>query len=211
MFAESENPYASPALVETPDAPPPKVEVLETEEERIRRLHLSVETSIRTLGAVGYILAGVCGAIVASAGVTAIKEFLRVPNDFESLIVMVLWGLPAAAFFVEGRALRKLNRLAGNILAIAACLLIVVILGVILWAGAMPLLIAVPFAAYPVFLVRGRKGRMVFSDEYVRIRQQTPYMVYRPQAVQWTSRDMLLMLLVIAGATIFMLLVRWLR
>jgi len=198
MTTESENPYASPAIVVTPDVPPPKVEALETEEERIRRLHLSVETSIRTLGAVGYILGVLWGVLALS--------FVLQPRAYQFLVDAALWSMAAVGFFAEGHALRKLSQLAGNILAIAACLAIIAILCVILWTGATPLLISVPIAAYPIYLVRSKKGQFVFSQEYAKIRQQTPYMVYRPQAVQWTPGGALLILFFILTVILVMLL-----
>jgi len=173
---DEQNPYASPAIVESPTPP---VETVATEAEQVRRRLIATEESILSIGSLLYVIGALCGIVALICLAAGLNSMSWHPTWWMMIINGVLWGLASAAFFAVGHGLRQLQSWAGWLIAIAACLGFVAML-VLTWAtGAAALLVATPVFLYPIFLICGRKGQRVLTPEYAEIRHQTPHIRYR--------------------------------
>lgn len=151
----NENPYASP---EIRDASPLSTE---TEFERIRRKHINTETSLRTLGTLyyfGFIGCLAWGIIWLNApsdgdGVT------RLVNPAIALMLLILALVQLATGFAL-RKFRQWSRIPAGLLCI----------GGLFWFPAGTII-----NGYLLYLIFGKKGRMVFSSNYQEIVAATPH------------------------------------
>lgn len=175
-MTNSENPYASPSIVETTLQP---VQAVETEAEPIRRRLIATEESMLSMGSLMYLVGVLCGLVTLICLAAAIYSMSWHPTWWKMLVSAGLWGTASAAFLALGRGLRQLRSWAGWLIAIASCLAMVALLVEVLARGDAMALIAAPILACPILLVCGKKGRAVMSQEYAEIRRQTPHIQYR--------------------------------
>jgi hypothetical protein len=147
--------------------------------EQVRREHLKHEASIRAVGMLYVLLAtilslsGLLGAIglffSSSAGAAnPAGGQVRIAAASASISL----GL-AAVLFVVGFGLRRLNPSA----RIAAA----VLSGI----GLLGFPVGTLINGYILWLLLSRKGKRVFSDEYRRIRAETPHIRYRTPVWPW--------------------------
>lgn len=174
-MADSDNPYATPAIVETALQP---VQALETEAERIRRRLIATEESMLSIGSLMYLVGALCGLVTLICLAAAIYSMPWHPTWWKMLVNDALWGTATTAFLAVGRGLRQLQSWAGWLIAIASFLAFVAMLVEVLVTGDAMTLIAAPILVYPTLLVCGKKGRVVVSPEYAEIRRQTPHIQY---------------------------------
>lgn len=185
------NPYAPPeASLE--EARPSGVPADLTEAERIRRLYLNHEWSIRSLG--GLHLIGAVFYIVVVIGV--VVEGIRgrggagdVPSSLPAIGIFGLVFLGGIGFNVAlGLGLRGLKNWARwlEVVIIGLFLLArVLMFGLIAVGGAgmvfglLPLVMPVLILGYVLYLLLSAKGRVVFSPDYQEIIALTPHVKYK--------------------------------
>ncbi|HEY1048759.1 MAG TPA: hypothetical protein VGE39_03350 [Prosthecobacter sp.] len=172
---EEFNPYAAP-----------KAEVIQqhTEAESIRREFIRHETSIRSLGCL-YWLAAVVFSSVLVVGLVNVQSM-----PLRHLAYMLVQAVLAAAI---GRGLRTLQRWAGILAALWACV------GMALGLASLPFgAISMVISAYIIFLMVGTKGRRVLTPEYRAIVLETPHVKPRTSVVVWVLLALLLAFLAAA-------------
>lgn len=179
----TENPYQAPVSLEPqPDAP--------TDPGSIRRKHINHESSIRSIGLLYYLGAGIWGLI----SLTPLSFISRLPNDqvvtgstvSQLFIFFLICAALATLMFFTGRGLRTLagwGRGLGFILAILG--LIAIPIGTIL-------------SLYLLYLLISKKGHMVFSPEYQEIIAATPDIKSRTSLVVWVIFGLVILLLALA-------------
>jgi len=168
----SENPYAAPATA-------PENLTLSSSEEDARQEHFSTESSIKSIGLL-YYLASIAG-IIATVG-SVLVAFTGEPEAFVTLFVFVIL---APLFVFVGHGLRKFKPWARAVATFFSCVgLLAIPLGTII-------------NAYFLYLLWGKKGRMIFTPEYQKIITATPHLKYRTSKTAWVA--LLIFILALAG------------
>lgn len=163
---------------ESPLLPPP------ADAEAIRKKHLNHEASVRSIGTLymlGAVLVVLMGAALVARGV------LLPPTNEDANVIFVFsvaYMATGAVQFVIGRGLRdfaKSARIGGILLSCIG-------------------LLAIPFgtliSGYFIYILAGRKGKYIFSDEYQSIRSATTQISYRTSLIAWVLAAALIFLLI---------------
>lgn len=171
MDAEPEhvNPFASPLAEEGavgPDAPS-EIAALEA----IRREHLSREASIKSVGLL-YLIPAAIGALMSvvmvfGAVVAVTSGEVGLGEGAAMLGAMLLYAGLSVLFWWIGSGLRRLN---------PAVRIWTIVLSVI---GLLGIPIGTLINGYILWLVAGRTGRYIFSDEYRGVIAATPHIRYK--------------------------------
>lgn len=128
----------------------------------IRNEYLSHEAAVKSIGSL-YYLSAFFFAVATIAFLTVMDgEGAHLPRWFS--LMFLGFGM---AFAWMGRAMRRLDATARIPVAIVAGL------------GLFNPPVGTLINGYILYLVFGRKGRMVFSEEYAAVREATPEIVYR--------------------------------
>lgn len=168
-MSQAVNPYAAPtAKVDDVGANP--------EAEAIRQAHIGHEASIKAVGALYYLGAGIAvlagGSFLASGadagGLGAIMLAFGVAGLF------VGWGL---------RALRRWSQVVGSVMAAF---------------GLLGFPVGTIINLYILYLFLSKKGRTVFSPEYQDVIAATPHVKYRTSIIVWIFLALILGLLLFA-------------
>jgi hypothetical protein len=160
----SENPYAAP---QTFDAAP----ILDSDAEIIRKEHIKTEASIKSVG----ILYFIGGAFLLFAGIIG----LTTPPVVEGVaglaeqVTAIIFLILGIFQFILGAAVRKLKPWSRVGTGIASGI------------GLLGFPVGTLINAYILYLVFGRKGKMVFSPEYKEIIAATPHIKYRTPKIVW--------------------------
>jgi len=176
---EPTNPYAPPmAEVATSLGAPSNAEA-------IRREHINHEASLKALGLL-YLLSAVgtlvAGAILVIAGVSGTGDEDLVFSLGIGTLMIVLTG----AYFWVGSGLRRLdNKVKTGATILAAFGMLSVPFGTL-------------FGAYLLYLMHGKKGKVVLSDEYAAIVAATPHVKRKTSPIVWVFVGVLV--LVVVGA-----------
>ncbi len=180
----SENPYVAPPIDADLALATSPFGLDLSQDEQIRREHLSHEASIRSVGLLYYLGAGLCvTGLLSAAAFTALPLLLlgmeqaSSPNTvvvitgaFDVVVLLFLlgiYGLFAALFFFTGRGLRRLqpwSRIAS---------------GIISTLGLLAIPLGTLINAYILYLLLSRKATVIFSPEYSEIIARTPHIKYK--------------------------------
>jgi hypothetical protein len=179
LAGESANPYAPTSHIGT--AAPMASDV-----EAYRRRYLNHEASVKSIGTL-YML----GAIIMVPMGLAILAFLisgtRPNADPGGAVVVAVAGcLYAGLGLLQGFVAVGLRRLRNWARIVAV---VFSVLGLI----AIP--IGTLISAYFLYLLVSEKGRIVFSDEYKHVIEQTPHIVYKTSVVVWILLILLIALI----------------
>jgi len=166
------NPYAAPA------APVEDVSA-NAEAEAIRKEHISHEASIKAvgllyyLGAIGVTLVGAAGLVAGRGAGTSVG------------ISLLLVGLGVGYVFAGWgvRALRPWGRIVGIALA---CF------------GLLGFPVGTVINGYILYLFLSKKGRTIYSPEYLDVIAATPHVKYRTSIIVWIF--LALVVLLVAAA-----------
>ena len=141
--------------------------------EEIRRQYLTHEASVKSVGllyyfgGVGLFLGGLSGIVIAAAsasGAEAIGQATGRSVFFLALGIGQFW---------VGRGLRGLKSWAR------------LPVGILSGLGLLAVPIGTLINAYVLYLIFSKKGKMVFSDEYREVMEQTPHIKYRTSILVW--------------------------
>jgi hypothetical protein len=146
-----------------PDTPP--VIAAPIDPAAIRREYLNHETNLRSLGSLYYL--GAFGGVVGGAVWIAVPQ-ARIPYHQLIGVLMILLGI---AYWKLAAWLRDLDpraRLPANILAVI---------------GLVGFPIGTLISAYILYLLNSKKAAVVFSDEYVLVREATPEIKYKTSKI----------------------------
>lgn len=170
-MSDEQSPYAPPSA-ELTDTSSDEARAQITREEYINH-----EASIRSVGLLYYLAAvgGLLGGIGMLVAAPASEESVMVG------IAVVYLALGVVMAFV-GRGVRKLRRW------------VKIPVGFLSAIGLLGIPIGTLINGYILYLVFGKKGRFVFSDEYQAIIEQTPHIKYRTSIVIW-----LLLIIIFVG------------
>jgi hypothetical protein len=175
----SANPYQAP---ETFDIPQARI----TDAEAIRETHLKTEASIKSIGIL-YWLAAIALVITSLPLITAAAA------QSEEGVTLLATGvgllLVGILQFVVGFEIRKLK----SWTRIAA--------GIMSGIGLLAFPIGTVINAYILFLLLGRKGKMVFSAPYQEIMAATPHIKYKTS--KWVWMILIVAVLFFGGMAIF--------
>lgn len=166
--------------------------VASNEAEEIRNEHIKHEASVKSIGVlyiIGAVVLLVSGGFAVYAGTvvnTSRPGLARQPAFFLGYgLAFICIGMLQFAVALGIRRFKPWARVAGGILS------------------GLGLVIGFPVGtivnAYILYLLFSAKGRMVFSDEYREIVEQTPHVKYRTSIVVWIF---LALLLVIAAGVV---------
>ncbi len=173
------NPYA-PVL---PHAP-----AMQGDEE-VRRQHLALEESVKSVGIL-FLIGGILGGVLAGLYLfIGIKEIIHSSAEsselgFAIFISAFILGTIAALQFATGLGLRRRkpwSRIVAIVFSVIG--LIAIPLGTIV-------------SAYVLYLLLCKKGRFVFSAEYGHVISETPHLRYRSSVIVWVVICLLAALLV---------------
>ena len=183
-----ENPYASPTV---DVSSVPSTGAVPSDAERIRREHISHEASVKSIGLLQY----VGGALMSLSGIAGLLLFAANPRaDAVGAIFGPIYIVLGILSFVLGYNLRKLRgwarwttvvvtsigilfMLSG--LAVAILDLVranVSLVGLTVPVAAFLLIALIPFCV--VGLLVARKSRVIFSESYRQVIEQTPHIKY---------------------------------
>lgn len=160
----SENPYEAPRVFDAPVSSP-------TDAESIRKAHINTEASLRSVGFL-YYLAGVGFLVTGLHQLTGMED--ATGGGYISRQTALALGLAAGGvLFFLGAAVRKLKPWSRFGIAVLS--------GISL----LNLPIGTLIGAYILFLTFGKKGRMVFSEEYKQVIAATPHVKCRTSRTAW--------------------------
>lgn len=176
FYADDYNPFQAPENPYDPEG------LASSSAVATRRKYLSHEASVKSIGTL-YLLGGILCVI---AGPVLLWMNLQGAREAPSLaiggIVLVL-GIVQSVTAFGLQKLRPWARIISGILS-----------GIGLFAIGVPTLIN----AYILYLLFCPKGRMVFSEEYREVMEQTPEIKYRTSIIVWIFL-VLLLTLILAG------------
>jgi hypothetical protein len=158
------NPYAAPAILETPP-----VLGAPSNAEEIRRLHISNEASVKSLGSLyflGFIFLTLFGVI------KLLTSFTGKTGPEDAGVAAFLLGL-AALYFWIGRGLRRFEKGPRIAAIVFACI------------GLLGFPIGTLISAYILNLLVSQKGQMVFSPQYQEIIAATPHVKNKTSLAVW--------------------------
>ncbi|MEO5713517.1 MAG: hypothetical protein ABIT37_08500 [Luteolibacter sp.] len=180
----SENPYQAPQTFEIS-------ETQTTDAEAIRQTHIRTEASIKSVG----ILYWLAAVAVVIAGIPIITAAIR-HNDVTALQLAAGFGLLALGIlqFIVGFEIRRLKGWAR------------IAVGVLSGIGLLGFPVGTVINAYILFLLFGKKGRMIFSAPYKDIIAATPHVKYRTS--KWVWIILIVVVLFIGGVITFSFLAR---
>ena len=180
---------------------PPKAQVedvvaFEGEAYEIRREHIKIEATIRSLGTLNYL----GGALLVVGGIALMFGGLSQATGgipFAGLVVVFCLGLGAVSFAV-GRGLRTFRPWARVVAMISAGL------GILsAFRAGMGAPIGMLINGYILYLLLCKKGRRIFESDYPAIVAATPDVKNKTSVVVWIALGLLvLFILVLVGAGI---------
>jgi hypothetical protein len=185
------NPFeVPPSLPHNPFAPPDPgswaTAGISSDADAVRTLHLAHEGSVQSVGLL-YVIGGTGGLLLG--GILLIGT--RTDSGPDRMPMFVVGSLLIALSVLQlftARGLRRLQPWA----RIPA--------GVISGIGLLAIPLGTIINGYILYLLFSSRGRLVFSDHYKTIMQQTPHIRHRTSIVVWILLILLLSLFVI-GAT----------
>jgi len=158
-----------------------------SEEEKIRRKHLNIEASIRSLGTL-YLAGGVLALLGPLGTFSSIPDFSAEPENIGYLLGSVLIPI---LILVMGIRLRKLSRIS------------VIFAGIISVFGLFLFPVGTIINLLILYTLFCKKGRFVVTPEYQRIIRATPHVRYRTSPVTWALFIILLILLLLFGGFMY--------
>lgn len=196
-MAPEENPFASPLVASDPADRSGQEGGGLTEAEEIRKKHHGHETSIKSIGFLYYLSAGLCGLLFLGGG--GVDMFRIIQGNqvagvvFAIFLSLGLYAMIGALSLWLGWGLRRLRSKA----RIGAIVLSVI--------GLIGFPIGTIINIYFLYLLCSKKGAMVFSPEYQEVIRQTPHMKYKTPVAAWIVLGLLILLVAAAimGAFVF--------
>ena len=199
---DDENPFAPPRSTIGARASEVDFES-DSEVELIRRHHLSHESSIRSMGLLGYLgasfslLFAIGGVLVVSGAIEGNEPPPGTAPEMMRLAMWIgtlFWGAVALVGLAVGFGLRRLqvwSRWTAMVLSVLALLygllMSVVLLAVLGGSNAIPVVAAILFGAailaYVFYLLVAPKSGVVFSAEYRQVIAKTPEIACRMSLV----------------------------
>jgi uncharacterized membrane-anchored protein len=173
--ASDANPFAAPrAKLDAAEQPASS----ESEDEQIRRAHLTHETNVRSFGSLW-----VLGAVLQWPGAIAMIA-LGIANQHErnSVVTGIILLIVSGVFGWSGWLLRRLDRRA----RVPATAISVI--------GLLGFPIGSAFSGLMLYLLHSKKGKMVFSEEYRAIVARTPHIKHKTSILVWIFLGLLLAL-----------------
>lgn len=186
----SENPYAAPQDLQPSPAAPP------TDAHAIRQAHLGTEASIKSLGFL-YYLGGFLSllGIATPVAILASSDKPLGAGDLGAIIGQALISLfIAIPLIIVARALRRFRPWAKIPVAILSVIGLLISL-----ANPLGLLVSAIINIYILFLVLGKKGRVVLSGSYQEIIDATPDVRHKTSWI-FVGCCLFVVLLLILGA-----------
>ena len=176
----TENPYAPPQA-------PLGCIVPQTEEEKIRRYYLNREAAVQSIGFF-YCLVAIFAIVLGVISTICLLEDLDVASL--AIAVLILGGGRFLFFVGQGiRLLQPWSRL-------PAIGIFLIVPSLFLAYGIYPgAAVAAVLIAYIILMLYGKKGNMVFSEDYRKIIIATRHIKYRKTIRGWVLIFLLLILL----------------
>ena len=142
--------------------------------EDIRKEHIKHEASVTSIGILYYL---------GGAAMTVMGIFGMFAGGAEAILTSAfLLALGIGQFWV-GTGLRRLKKWAR------------IPTGILSGIGLLAFPIGTLINAYILYLIFSQKGKMVFSDEYRAVIEQTPHIKYRTSIIVWIVLGLLLLLI----------------
>jgi len=152
-----------------------------TAAEEMRKEHLKHEASVKSVGVL-YYLGGGAVFLFGLVGLFAVPKDSNAPIAIVVFPVLLLFLFGAGQLWV-GTGLRRLRRWAR------------IPTGILSSIGLLGFPIGTIINGYILYLIFSQKGKVVFSDEYQAVIEQTPHIKYRTSIVVWIVLGMLLLLI----------------
>ena len=150
--------------------------------EDIRKEHIKHEASVTSIGIL-YYLGGVAFTLV---GIITFFSTGTPSSGGEAIILFFIFLLLGTCQLWVGYGLRRLRKWAR------------IPTGILSGLGLLAFPIGTLINAYVLYLIFCQKGKMVFSDEYRAVIEQTPHIKYRTSIIVWIVLGLLLLLIAFA-------------
>lgn len=162
----------------------------DTEAEQIRNMYLSHEASVKSVGLLYLLGAGIgilLGLLYIVGGLIALGSSVGAASASFAFFFVFLAGIVAFAMSVFqlflGLGLRRLTPWCRIGAIVLSCIgLIAIPIGTII-------------SGYILYLLLSKKGEFIFTDEYKRVIAATPHIKYRTSIIVWIFLGLLLFLL----------------
>lgn len=172
-MSSSENPFASPRVTDDLIA---EAIADASEAEQIRRLHISHETSMRSIGIL-YYLGMLMVALAGIANLPILVVDLKTSSPPARVGILIgaamCWMLLLGVQFFIARGLRKLDPRVKVPLTVCSVI------------GLVQIPCGTFLNVYVLYLIWSRKGTMVFSPEYKLVIRDTPHVRYKTSTAAW--------------------------
>lgn len=205
---EPQNPYAAPSTDLGSVVSGYGIgEIAPAHAEAVRRAHIGHEASVRSIGLL-YLLGGVFGGFSLVSSLFSMLSLVGENNIVSTAVIASLVFLAGMTVLqlALGVGLRRLRRWAQVVASILTGLgllyfaFVTVVLFVAGGAGLMEVIILslmTVIPGYVLWLLVGEKGRMIFSQEYLAIREMTPEIKYRTSIIVKICVGLLIALILI--------------
>ncbi|MBL9169003.1 MAG: DUF4339 domain-containing protein [Verrucomicrobiales bacterium] len=137
--------------------------------EEVRKQYLKHEASVKSVGVL-YLLGGI---LLTGMSLVTLGTGIAGGGVLEAVFVTALLLLLGAAQLFVGSALRRLRPWARIPTAVLSAI------------GLVGFPLGTIINGYILYLVLGKKGKMVFSPEYAAVMEQTPHIKYRTSILIW--------------------------
>jgi len=142
--------------------------------EDIRKEHIKHEASVTSIGILYYIGGG---------AMTVVGIFGMFAGGAEAILTSAFLLVLGIGQFWVGTGLRRLKKWAR------------VSTGILSGLGLLAFPVGTLINAYILYLIFSAKGKMVFSDEYRAVIEQTPHIKYRTSILAWIVLGLLLLII----------------
>ena len=161
----SDNPFASPVAVIEPVY---TSIALDNEAEAIRRKYLKHEASLKSIGSLYYLGAGLMTLAVVFV---VIVFFADRDFGFAETLIAAIYAALAVGSFVGGRGLKQLDPKVKPLVGIFSAM------------GLFFFPLGTLINGYALYLVFGAKGKVVLSPGYQEVVRQTPHIKYKTSMI----------------------------
>lgn len=168
----SANPYSAPQA---------NIEPVDSEQEAVRKEHINNEASIKAVGILYYLN---CAGLLFSAVAIAIPSAAESQAlGFGMAVALGALAVLIGAGGVGLRGLKGWGRIISTIMSVV---------------GLIGFPIGTLISGYILYLLWGKKGRVIFSPEYQAVIAATPHVKYKTSIVVWILLG-LVVVLILAG------------
>ncbi len=166
----SENPYATPTNLDIPVHP-------ESEAEAVRKEHIGTEASIKSIGILYWL---------AAIGMGLVSVLMLSTGEGQERALGALFLVIAIVYLMTGSAIRRFKPWSR------------VVTGILSGIGLIGFPVGTLINGYILYLIFGKKGKVVFTESYQEVIAATPHIKYQTSKWVWIVLGVIVLVIALA-------------